>query len=237
VPSIAALASQLTSLLGLSVPPISLSFSETPPAGVARVSAAAPAGCSYWRRAAEGEVFTTAAADHLGCPIGAYTHGAEMVPELRGHLERMLNTMAGLGYLSLEEVPAIPARTQRLAWVTYGPLERAPVAPDIVLVRSEARAAMLLSEAVHSAGLRDGDAWMIRPACAVVPKVLSTSRLTVSAGCVGNRVYTGLGDSEMWSAAPGSALRAIVENLRRIIDANDELEAMHRGRLHAAPAI
>jgi hypothetical protein len=28
-----------------------------------------PAGCGYWRRAAEGEVFYTVADDHKGCPV------------------------------------------------------------------------------------------------------------------------------------------------------------------------
>src|SRR5437016_11071875 len=55
--------------LGLSLPAVGIAFRDSPPAGVPH-AAAGPASCSYWKRAAEGEVFWTDAGDHQNCPIG-----------------------------------------------------------------------------------------------------------------------------------------------------------------------
>ena len=44
--------SSLAELLELESAPVAISFVDSPPAGVPRVSAAEPAGCGYWRRAA-----------------------------------------------------------------------------------------------------------------------------------------------------------------------------------------
>jgi len=52
-------ASKLSELLGPGMPPVAVAFRATPPAGVGRVERAGPAGCAYWRLAAEGHVFYT----------------------------------------------------------------------------------------------------------------------------------------------------------------------------------
>ncbi len=46
-----------------------VAFVDAAPSAVPHVSAPGPAGCSYWRRAAEGEVFHTVADDHKRCPV------------------------------------------------------------------------------------------------------------------------------------------------------------------------
>ena len=51
-----------------------------------------------------------------------------------------------------------------------------------------------------------------------------------SVGCIGNRVYTGLGDDELYLSVPGSALDATLEKLDTILTANIELEKFHRQR-------
>ena len=221
----------LEDLLGLRVAPIAITFSASPPGGVARVSGPAPAGCAYWTRAAAGEVFHTLGEDHLGCAVGAYTHGVELDVAKGKELEGMLGTMAGLHYIAMDEVPRIPARKEKLGVVTYAPLARAPVAPDLVLVRAKVRQAMLLAEAAEAAGVSDPAPAGIRPACAVVPRVLAGGRAASSLGCIGNRVYTGLGDDEMWYALPGAHVAAIILRLAVVVNANRELEAFHRARL------
>ena len=75
-------ANQITELLGLRKPPVAVKFAKEAPPGVARIDRASPAGCGYWKLAAEGRTFCTVAEDHHGCPIGAHTHGIEM-PEAR----------------------------------------------------------------------------------------------------------------------------------------------------------
>src|SRR5438270_826661 len=73
-------AQQLQDQLGLKTVPIAVTFRPTAPANVPHVNSAGPSGCSYWKRAAQGQTFYTEAADHYPCPIGAYTHGIDLPP-------------------------------------------------------------------------------------------------------------------------------------------------------------
>src|SRR5262245_40173956 len=97
-------AKQLQDLLGLPHAPVAVKFQATAPAGIRRIDAAAPSGCTYWKLAAEGEAFYTEAADHYNCPIGAYTHGIGLPAERAKELSDVLGTMFSLGYLRQEEV-------------------------------------------------------------------------------------------------------------------------------------
>ncbi len=143
-------------LLNLTSPPVAVAFVSAAPAGVPHVAAVEPAGCGYWRRAAAGEVFYTVADDHKRCPIGAHTHNVTLSPEEKQELMGLVQTMVGLSYLKMEEVPQIPTRKTPLEVAVYAPLDRAPVAPDVVLVRGNARQLMLLAEA------RNRRAWPAR---------------------------------------------------------------------------
>ncbi len=86
------------------------------------------------------------------------------------------------------------------------------------------------SEAAWSAGLRGDVATMGRPACAMVPQAMQSGTGTTSLGCIGNRVYTGLADDELYFAIPGPMLAAVVERLHTILRANRELEIFHTAR-------
>ena len=130
---------QLQSLLRLASPPVAVSFRPTAPAGVARVTNAEPAGCGYWRRAASGEVFYTEADDHTGCPVGAHTHGVSLSPDKSKELTGLVNVMVGLEYLKPTDVAQIPTRKQPFGVAVYSPLAVAPIPPDVVLVRGNAR--------------------------------------------------------------------------------------------------
>lgn len=221
---------QLQELLGLQWPPVALSFTETAPEGVARVPAGSPAGCGYWRRAAEGEVFYTEAADHYGCPVGAHTHGVELPPEKLEELQGLVQVMVGLEYLDMAEVAALPRRPEPFQIAVYAPLDRTPGEPDVVIVRGNPRQVMLLAEAANAAGVGPQAPPMGRPACVVVPETLRGARGAASLGCVGNRVYTGLEDQELYFAIPGAALEAVTRKLATIVHANRELEQFHRAR-------
>ena len=52
----------------------------------------------------------------------------------------------------MEDVPQIPTRTMALQVAVYAPLAAAPVPPDVVLVRGNARQVMLPAEAAQAAG-------------------------------------------------------------------------------------
>ncbi len=227
---VARLHAALTSLLGLTLPPVGLAFCASPPAGVARVERPGPAGCAYWRSAAEGRVFYTEAADHYNCPVGAHTHGVELPPERAAELQQVVGTMVGLQYLRMEEVPALPRRAEPFGVAVYGPLGALPVDPDVVIVRGRAREIMLLAEAASAAGVGHDGATMGRPACAMIPEALRSTRSNTSLGCIGNRVYTGLGDAELYFTIPGQALGDVVERLAVVVHANHELEQYHESR-------
>ena len=215
--------------LALSLPAIGIAFRDAPPDGVAH-AAAGPASCAYWKRAAEGEVFWTDDADHQNCPIGAHTHGVQMSEAKQQELMGLVGTMVQLGYIRMEEVPSIPHRKAPLRVAIYGPVEEMPCAPDLVLVRGTASQLMILVEAAQAAGVGPDAPVMGRPTCAALPQALDSARPSVSLGCVGNRVYTGLGDGEGYVAVPAAAMEAVTAQLGKLARANAELEKFHRAR-------
>jgi uncharacterized protein (DUF169 family) len=226
-------AARLRSLLGLETRPVAVAFSDAPPAGLAHIESAAVSGCTYWKLAAEGRSFYTNAEDHFGCPVGAHTHNVALTPEKQKELEGMVGTMVQLQYIKMEEVPQIPQRRTPLRVASYAPLDSATFPPDAVLVRGNARAIMLLAEAAGAAGAPVQAGVMGRPTCAVIPITADGGRAAASAGCIGNRVYTGLRDDEMYFSIPGTQLDAVVSKLETIVNANNALESFHRGRLPA----
>jgi uncharacterized protein (DUF169 family) len=221
---------RMTELLGLRAAPVAVTFASAAPAGVARVAKPGPAGCAYWKQAAEGAVFYTEAADHFNCPVGSYTHGVGLPPERAKELEGVVGTMVGLQYLRMEEIGALPRRTEPFKVAVYAPLAEAPVPPDVVLVRGRARQIMLVAEAARAAGLAGDAAAMGRPACAMIPAVLDGPGAITSLGCIGNRVYTDLGDDELYFTIPGGRIGDVVERLETVLHANRELEQYHQAR-------
>ena len=224
----------LVELLRLTTAPVAIAFVDTAPPGVPHVSVVEPAGCGYWRRAAAGEVFFTVADDHKGCPVGAHTHNVTLSPAEQQELMGLVQTMVGLSYLKMEDVPQIPTRKTPLQLAVYSPLAAAVIPPDVVLVRGNAQQLMLLAEAAQAAGVAGAGPALGRPTCAVLPEAINSERTAASFGCIGNRVYTGADDTEAYFAIPGRQLGAVEENLAVIVRANQELEKFHRGRAAAA---
>jgi uncharacterized protein (DUF169 family) len=199
-----------------------VTFKDKAPAGVPRIESAGPSSCSYWKLAAEGRTFYTEAPDHHNCPIGAYTHGVDLSDEVKRELQGVVTTMLTLGYLRAEEVPGIPRRESAFGVAVYAPLTQKPDGePDVVIVAGNARQMMILAEAAGAAGM------MGRPTCAALPQAMKTGQGVASLGCIGNRVYTGLGDDETYFALPGGQVKAVTEKLAGIVHANSELEKYH----------
>jgi uncharacterized protein (DUF169 family) len=225
---------KLENLLGLQRHAISITFLDALPAGINRVKSPGPAGCSYWKQASEGEVFYTTSEDHLNCTIGAYTLGASLPAEKAAELQSTIGQMIGLGYLRTEEVESIPHRTQPLQVAVYAPLAESPFAPDVVLVRANARHLMLLTEAAMAAGIGSQRGIFGRPTCAFIPAAIESGQAIPSLGCIGNRVYTGLGDDEIYLAVPGSRVAELTTELEKIVAANSALQSFHEGRCACA---
>jgi uncharacterized protein (DUF169 family) len=209
--------------------PVAVAFRETPPAGVPAFAGSEPSGCSFWRLAGAGRAFYTVPGDHYNCPIGSHTHAIPLPPARAPELEQTLGLMAGLGYVRMEEVPDIPRLPRTPGAVVYAPLGDTPVDPDVVLVAGRPGRLMLLMEAAGHAGVATQPGLLGRPTCMALPAVLAGGAVA-STGCIGNRVYTDLGDDELYVAVSGRDVRRVVGSLTTIIGANDALAGYHRER-------
>jgi uncharacterized protein (DUF169 family) len=220
----------LQELLGLRWSPVAIAFRESAPANMQRIESPAPAGCGYWRLAAEGRVFYTEAPDHYTCPVGAHTHGVELPADVAQELNGLVQTMVQMQYIKMEEIPKIPRRQRPFRVALYARLAEASFDPDVVLIRGTAKQLMLVAEAAQAAGVAHGGATMGRPTCAILPESLQSGLATASFGCIGNRVYTGLGDDEGYYAIPGGSVREVVNKLSVMVEANRRLHQFHKAR-------
>ena len=220
---------QLAIDLELSRRPVAVTFLDTPPAGVEKYEGVQPSGCSYWRMASDGRTFYTVAADHYNCSIGSHTHNITLPPERGRELEETLGFMTSIGYLRMEEVPMIPRLAETPGVVVYAPLGATPVAPDVVLFWGPPGKVMILQEAAIRAGVSAELQTLGRPTCMILPAALAHGTVA-STGCVGNRVYTGLDDSDLYVAIPGRDLARVTQEASIIRTANATLLEYHRGR-------
>jgi len=220
---------QFIERLSLTRRPVAVAFLEAEPAGIPKFSGTEPAGCSFWRLAAEGRTFYTVPADHFNCAVGAYTHNIQLPPDRVQETEATLGLMFDLGYVRPEEVPGIPRLPKEPAAVAFAPLADTPVTPSVVLFTVRNSSAMLLNEASTHAGASSSLPLLGRPSCMALPAALALGTVT-SLGCIGNRVYTGLGADELYVVIPGAKLEAVSDALGVITSANAVLEEYARGR-------
>jgi uncharacterized protein (DUF169 family) len=202
--------------------PVAVSFLDSAPANVQKFSGTEPSGCSYWRLAAEGRVFYTLPHDHFNCAVGAYTHNISLSPEREKETQQTLEMMFELNYVKPEEVPTIPRLANAPAAIAYAPLGDSPFAPDVVLFSCKPSAAMLLNEAANRAGVASGAPALGRPTCMALPASLQHGAI-LSLGCIGNRIYTGLGEDEVYVVFRGRDLALVADALATIVSANAAL--------------
>jgi uncharacterized protein (DUF169 family) len=205
----------VSQLLDLSRPPIAIAFLSEAPEGVAAWDGGAvPAGCVFWDKAMNGEVFVTVPSDHHNCAVGSYVHNIAL-PEDRAHeLGETLEFMDKNGYVAMSEVPGIPALAESPSFVAYGPVDRVSFTPDVVVLSAKPSQAMLIYEAAIKAGASTGLTNALgRPACAVLPLTIATGQASLSLGCRGNRTFTGIGNDEMYVAIPGNKWAEVVSSV------------------------
>jgi uncharacterized protein (DUF169 family) len=225
----AQLEQELSSSLGLTRRPIAIAFRDAPPPAVQPFAGTAPSGCSFWRMAAEGRTFYTVPSDHYNCPIGSYTHNIPLPAERAAELSGTLGLMADIGYVRMEEVPGIPVLPNSPAAVVYAPLGDTPVDPDVVLFSGPAARMMLLQEAANRAGVASTLNTLGRPTCMALPAALAHG-MVASTGCVGNRVYTGIDEGEMYAVVPARDLATLAATAGTIYSANAKLLEYHQAR-------
>lgn len=227
--TLAEIAKSLSDSLHLALAPVSVSFHDSVPDGVAPHSGTAPAGCRFWQDAAS-RVFATVASDHDLCAIGVYTHNLGVTEGIGKDLNDALKVFGDLGYVRPEDMAFIPVLKREAKAVVYGPLGAVPAAPDVVLLFVKADQTLILSEA--SQQLENGlPPAMGRPACAVVPQAFNTGRTALSLGCCGARAYLdALTPDVALYAIPGSKIEAFAERVAALSKANSVLTAFHQLR-------
>jgi len=229
MPDYKELENRFQKILDLKRRPVAVALHADVPDRAEQFSGSEPAGCSFWRLAEQGRTLSTAPSDHYNCPIGSYTHNIPLPEARAGELPAILGTMVSLGYLKMEEVPNIPVLPETPKNIVFAPLGDTPVDPDVVLFVAAASKLMLLEEAAIRAGASSKLPLLARPTCMAIPAALAHGMVT-SAGCVGNRIYTRIGDDEMYAAVPGSALEQIAYELVTVASANLALAQYHQER-------
>ncbi len=220
---------RLSARLTLTRRPVAVAFRNAAPPGVARFAGSEPSGCSFWRLAMQGRAFYTIPEDHHNCAIGSYTHNMPLPPERAPEFEQTLGLMTTIGYIKMEEVGGIPRLPRTPGVVVYAPLGDTPVDPDVVLFAGRPGRVMLLQEAALRAGLGAAVPLLARPTCMALPAALTASAV-VSTACIGNRVYTDLGEDELYVVIPGNDVGRVADELGTITDANNRLAQYHRER-------
>jgi uncharacterized protein (DUF169 family) len=140
--------------------------------------------------------------------------------------------MGSIGYIRMEEIPGIYRVPQSPGVVVYAPLGETPVEPGAVIVSGRPGRWMLLGEAALAAGVGWQSPLLGRPTCMAIPAAMAQGTV-VSSGCIGNRVYTDLGEDELYVVIPGRDLAKIVESAQTIAAANGQLAEYHRDRRQA----
>lgn len=224
-----ALEEQAAEFLKLERRPITVTFLDAAPANIGRFEGTQPSGCSFWRLAAQGRTFYTVPENHFNCAVGAYTHNIPLSPDREKETEQTLKMMFDLGYVRPEEVPQIPRLAKTPAAILYAPLGETQGQPDVVLFAIKPAAAMLLQEAAGRAEVGSGAPALGRPTCMALPASLEHGAIT-SLGCIGNRVYTGLGEDEMYVVLRGKDLTRVMDALKTIGNANAALKDYASGR-------
>jgi uncharacterized protein (DUF169 family) len=224
-----ALEEKISKAVTLSRRAVAVAFLDTPPASLQKFDGSEPSGCSFWRLAASGKSFYTVPENHFNCAVGAYTHNIALSPAREKETEQTLKMMFDLGYVKPEEVPQIPRLPKAPAAIAYAPLGDATFLPDLVLFACKPASAMLVNEAASRAGIASGAPALGRPTCMALPAALQAGSI-LSLGCIGNRVYTGLGEDELYFVVRGKDLHALADALDTITVANNALQQYAQGR-------
>jgi len=212
----AGLAEGITGSLGLTVPPIAITFSAEPIDGVASYAqpmpaptedgrtGRVPAGCVFWMKAVDA-TFNTAPDDHANCSVGSVTHGFKKLEEVADKQD--VAALMTSGWVDGPTMSGVPAVSTRPGNITYGPLALTPTDPDVVLLRLNAKALMILSDAypdLHIGG---------KPQCHIVAIAKDHGNLAASVGGMLTRVRTGMPTNEMTCAIPAGQLPEVVNRL------------------------
>lgn len=204
-----ALSRKLSDLLGLSEPPVAVSFHrDVHPAQSVSVEPQ-PAGCCFWAPAQRHRI-DTIAADHAHCSVGSYTHGFIALEKAAAGDDTA--ALLGSGWVREADLHAAAALPFTPSSITYEPLAQARRA-DVVLATLSPVALMRLYGAIPELVLAN------KPQCVIVP-LAQGGKVAVSPGCAVSRTRTGLPADTMTCAIPARDLASIVERLDAAVAAD-----------------
>ena len=215
-------AKQLVETLRLERPPIAVTFVESRPEGIAPYEGSAvPSACSFWPKAEAG-VFYASAEQHYNCPIGAMTMGFDIPEDVKENLMQIVGHMCDQQYIDSEEPGSMPIAQQNKGGIVYGPLSDFPLAPDVVLVWLPAAESAVYNEAAGGARWSESPTNSVlgRPTCSALPVALLRSQATMSLGCIGMHVFTGVASDRLLGAIPASELQQFLDALATADRAN-----------------
>ena len=220
---------RLRDALGLSVPPIAITFRaegapDVAPAFAAPMPDATPdgrtgrvaAGCVFWMEGTA-STFSTVAADHGNCSVGSVTHGFKTLEDVSGNAD--VAALLESKWVTMDVVPLIPVVRERPAAVLYGPLADTPVDPDVVLLRLTGRQLMVLHDALP--GLRiEG-----KPQCHIIAVAKEQGEVVASVGCQLSRVRTAMPNGEVTCAIPSAELGDVIDRVEAAATADRAVAA------------
>jgi len=236
----ARLGQALVDLLELDVPPIAISFIDTPPPEVARPEWAFPsptsdgrtgavsASCVFWVMATKRQ-FATVAADHGNCSVGSLTHGFKTLAEAAKGAD--VANLVNANWVMPEIFPKITAVTRKPGAIVYGPLTQTTLHPDVVFMRLDGKQLMKVHAAYPELRFEG------KPQCHIIAIAKETGMLAASTGCALSRQRTGIPDSEITCAVPGHRLTELVERLKSVQAADLRVTAYAREDAARFPAI
>ena len=225
--AIADLGERLVDLLGLEHQPVAITFRDSVPTDGeffdAPMSESTPDGrsgrvaapCVFWMHAHR-RTFHTLPEDHGNCSVGRFTHGLAAAADIVDKAD--VGALLDVGWVTLEAFADMAALSWRPAAITYGPLNQADSAPDLVLLRLNPRQMMEINDAVNVE-------FSGKPQCQILPRAADGQVFAASMGCALSRARTGMSDDELTCAFSGSRLRELVRNLEHVVAADRAVAA------------
>ena len=219
---LAQIAKELTQQLGLDRPPVQVTYLDGAPVGVPEHPGGVPSVCTFFAFGTQ-SAFYAGLPKHEDCEIGAFVLGIPPQGPVGERLMATIGDMQKEGYLNPGEEAKVPHNPAPPNFVAYGPLGAFSFPPTGVLLFTDARGAMLATEA---AGSGEGtDSWTVpmngRPMCAILPILNQGAPVAMSLGCTGSRIYTDMGIDRLIVGIRGDRLRSFAEKLGRVVRANE----------------
>ena len=209
---------ELVGLLGLSVPPIAISFCEKIPDSIPRFegnypeltedgrTGAVSAGCVFWVKGVD-RTFSTVPSDHANCSVGSLTHGFISLEEAGSRAD--VAAICEANWVDPKIFPDLPTVKSRSSAIIYGPLSDSDRDPDVVFMRLIGKQVMQLHAAVPSLRFEG------KPQCHIIAIAKELGEVAVSVGCMLSRVRTGIPAAEVTCAVPGAKLTRVIGALKQ----------------------